>query len=282
LNLESLEVALKKGLELHQDYQAGKIARTPRPKPLFAREIPLLVERTFARNACVECHLINDFQLIHREEDGTLDKIAHMFRSPDLKTTGIHLDVPRGLVVKEVKGAVEAAGMKAGDLITALNKTPVWTFADFQYHYDKVPRTAKQVHITVERDGKPVDLTVALPLRWWFTDIRNRQLSIDPRMYFESKPLTDAEKKKYELPLDGFASEVTYVDAFAEMLKSHELRVGDIITAVDGVQRDEYANTAEFYIRLRKTAGDPVMVDLIRDGRRMQMPVKTFRMNFRK
>jgi S1-C subfamily serine protease len=172
--------------------------------------------------------------------------------------------------------------MKAGDLITALNKTPVWTFADFQYHYDKVPRTAKQVHITVERDGKPVDLTVALPLRWWFTDIRNRQLSIDPRMYFESKPLTDAEKKKYELPLDGFASEVTYVDAFAEMLKSHELRVGDIITAVDGVQRDEYANTAEFYIRLRKTAGDPVMVDLIRDGRRMQMPVKTFRMNFRK
>ena len=70
--------------------------------------------------------------------------------------------------------------------------------------------------------------------------------------------------------------------AFAEMLKSHELRVGDIITAVDGVQHDEYANTAEFYIRLRKTAGDPVMVDIIRDGKRIQMPVKTFRMNFRK
>lgn len=282
LNLESLEVALRKGLELHQDYQEGKIKRTERPKPLFAREIPLLVERTFARNACVECHLIGDFQLIHREQDGTLDKITHMFRSPDVKTIGIQLDVPKGLVVKEAQGAVQAAGMKSGDRIAALNGTSVWTFADFQYYYDKVPRTDKQVRLTVEREGRPVDLAVALPLRWWFTDIRNRQLSIDPRMYFESRPLTDAEKRKYDLPLDGFASEVKYVDAFAEMLKSHELRVGDIIFAVDGVQRDEYANTAEFYIRLRKTAGDPVMVDIIRDGKRMQMPVKTFRMNFRK
>ena len=44
--------------------------------------------------------------------------------------------------------------MKPGDRITALNGTPVWTFADLQYHYDKVPRSAKQIQITVERDGK--------------------------------------------------------------------------------------------------------------------------------
>ena len=73
-----------------------------------------------------------------------------------------------------------------------------------------------------------------------------------------------------------------YVDAFAEMLKSHEFKVGDIVVAVDGVQKDEYADTAESYIRLRKTAGDSVMLDVIRDGKRMQMPLKTFRMNFRK
>ena len=49
LNLESLELALKKGLELHQDYQAGKSKRETGPKPMFPREMPLLVERTFAR-----------------------------------------------------------------------------------------------------------------------------------------------------------------------------------------------------------------------------------------
>ena len=282
LNLESLELALAKGLELHKEYLGGKLKRVEPPKPQYPREIPLLVERTFARNACVECHLIGDFQLQQREQEGTLDKVTHLFRSPDLKTLGIYLDVPKGLIVKEAQGAALGAGMKAGDRIAALNGTQVWTFADLQYHYDKLPRTTKQIQITVERDGKNVEVKPELPLRWWWTDIRNRQSTVDPRTYFESRPLTAAEKGKYELPLHGFASEVKYVDAFAGMLKSHDLRVGDIIAGVDGVQHDEYANTAEFYIRLRKTAGDSVTLDVIRDGKRIKMPLRTFRMSFRK
>ena len=282
LNLESLELALKKGLELHQDYQAGKLARTTRPKPMFPREIPLLVERTFARNACVECHLIGDFQLQQREMDGTLDKISQMFRSPDLKTIGIFLDVPKGLMVKEARGAALEAGLKPGDTIGSINGTTVWTFADLQYAYDKVPRDTKQVRLTVERQAKPVELTIALPARWWFTDIRYKQLTIDPRTYFESKPLSDTEKKDLALPSDGFASRVSHVDNFARVLKSHDLREGDIVFGVDGVQRDEHANTAEFFIRLRKKAGDDVTLDVIRDGKRFQMPLKTFQMSFRK
>jgi serine protease Do len=282
LSLDSMEIALRKGLELHQQYLAGKAKRTQRPKPMFPREIPLLVERTFARGVCVECHLIGDFQLQHRELDGSLDKVTDMFRSPDLKTIGIQLDVPKGLVVKEAAGAALAAGMKPGDRLAAISGTAVWTFADFQYYYDKVPRIAKQIQIGVEREGKPVELTVALPPKWWLTDIRNRQLTIDPRVYFESRTLTTEEKRKYELPADGFASEVKYVAQFAQMVKSHDLKVGDIIFGVDGVQRDEYADTADFYIRLRKTAGDSVTLDVIRDGQRIKTPLRTYRMSFRK
>jgi len=282
LSLDSLEQALKKGLELHELYLTGKLAKLARPKEFFAREMPLLVERTFARNACVECHLIGDFDLVQREEAGTLDKVKQMFRSPDIKTIGIHLDVPKGLVVKEVQGPAQAAGMKAGDRIAAIDGNTVWTFADLQYAYDKTPRSAEKVNITVAREGKPVELPVALPVRWWWTDIRYRQLTVDPRMYFESLPLADAEKKKYDLPLDGFASQVKHVDSFAQMMKSHDLRAGDIIAGVDGVQRDELANTPELYIRLRKTAGADVTLDVIREGKRFQMPLKTFRMSFRK
>ena len=122
--------------------------------------MPLLVERTFARRQCVECHLIGDFQNIQREQDGVLDKLTHLYRSPDIKTIGISLDVPKGLVVKEATGAVAAAGMKPGDRIAAWNGVPVWTFGDVQYRYDKVDRRAKSLEITVDRDGKPVDLTV--------------------------------------------------------------------------------------------------------------------------
>jgi S1-C subfamily serine protease len=118
--------------------------------------------------------------------------------------------------------------------------------------------------------------------RWWLTDLRFRQLSVDPRAEFDSRPLTEAEKRKQNLPPDGFASEVTRIGGFAQMLKVHELKVGDIVCAVDGVERDDLANTPELFIKLRKTAGDTVTLDVIRDGQRLKMPVRTQRMYFRK
>ena len=123
---------------------------------------------------------------------------------------------------------------------------------------------------------------MALPPRWWWTDLRFRQSSVEPRPYFEDRPLTDAEKTKLGLKPDGFASEVKFVAEFAKMVKSHDLRVGDIIFGVDSVERDDVANTAELFIKLHKTAGDAVTLDVLRDGRRLQMPLKTYRMSFRK
>ena len=56
----------------------------------------------------------------------------------------------------------------------------------------------------------------------------------------------------------------------------------DIVFGVDGVQNDEVANTAELFIKLRKTAGETLTLDVIREGKRMQMKLKTYKMSFRK
>jgi hypothetical protein len=282
LNLESIELALTKGLDLHEQYKRGELKPKPLPTPRYPREIPLLVERTFARNNCVECHLIGDFQNQHRELDGTLDKPTHMFRSPDIKMLGIFLDVPKGLIVKEAKGAVEKAGLKAGDRVAALNGTTVWTFGDLQYAYDMVPRKSARIELTVDRGGQMLKLPVDLPPVWWWSDVRYKQLSIDPRVYFESREMTGAEKKQRNLDPEGFASMVTYVSSLAATLKSHELKVGDVVVGVDGAQRDEYARTADGFIRLRKKAGDPVKLDVLREGKRFEMPLTTYKMSFRK
>ena len=282
LDLNSLELGLRQGLELHRRYLKGELKKTERPKPLFPREIPLLVERTYARNQCVECHLIGDYQNIQREQDGVLDRLTHLYRSPGIKTLGIDLDVPKGLVVKDVRGAVQTAGMKPGDRIAVLNGTPVWTFGDFQYTYDKVDRKAERIEITVDRSGAPVSLTVALPPQWWWTDSRFRQSSVEPRTYFEDRPLTGEEKRKQGLKPDGFASQVKYVSDFARVMKSHDLRAGDIIFGVDGVERDGFANTADLYIKLRKPTESSVTLDVIRDGQRIQVPLRTYRLSFRK
>ncbi len=282
LSLPSIELALAKGLELHTLYQDGKLARKPRPKPVFPRQFPHLVKRTFDAGACVECHLIGDFVNVHREEDGTLDKAQHLYQSPDFKIIGLHFDVPKGLVVKDAQGAVKTAGMQPGDLITAINGEPVYTFGDLQFLYDKLPRTTENMKLTVERAGKPVDLDVRLPHLWWKTDIRFRQASIDPRTYFDSRALPAEKKQELGLKANGFASEVTHVDAFAQMMKSHELKVGDVIVSVDGADIDPQADTAEFYIKLRKKAGDSVTLEVLRDGQRIKMPLQTYRMSFRK
>ena len=281
-SLDSLRIALEKGLVLHQKYLQGNLPKQQRPKSKFPREMPLLVARTFAQRQCVECHLIGDFDNMQRERDGVLDKLSQLYRSPDIKTIGISLDVPKGLVVKEATGAVSAAGMMPGDRIAAWNGVPVWTFGDVQYRYDKVDRHATSLRITVDRAGQPVELTVELPPRWWWTDLRFRQSSVDPRLDFEDRPLTPDEKQKLGLKPDGFASQVKYVSDMAKIRETHDLRVGDVIVAVDGVGSDAFANTAELYLKLHTKAGDSAKLEVIRDGKRITMPIQTYILSFRK
>ena len=282
LHMQSLELALKQGLTLHQRYQKNELVKVPRPKPMNPREVPLLVKRTFATGACVECHLIGDYMNLEREEKGTLDKVTHLYRSPDLKTIGLHLDVPQGLLLKETQGAAAQAGLKAGDRLTQLNGTPVTTFGDIQYRYDQLDRKAKELKLTADRAGQPVDVTVALPPRWWWTDLRFRQSSVDPRLYFEDRPLSAGQRTKLGLKPDGFSSEVKHVPDFARIMKVHDLKTGDIIVAVDGIESDELAHTAELYLKLRKNVGDAVMLDVLRDGKKIKLPLKSVRMSFRK
>ncbi len=282
LNLSSLELALVRGLDLHDQYLAGKLAREVRPQSKYPRDIPLLIERTYARYACVECHLIGDFQNLQREREGKLDKPAHLYRSPDIGALGIRLDVPLGLAVKEVSGAAEAAGMKPGDIISSIRGIQIWTFGDLQYRLDQVPRSAQLLQVGILRNGTAVSLSLSLPPRWWLTDLTFRQSSVEPKVHFESAPLASEEKSRLGLATDGFASRVTQVDMFAELTKSHQLKVGDIIFSVNGTEKDDIADTPELFIRLHKNPGESVTLGVIREGRRIQMSLKTYRVNFRK
>lgn len=281
LDLSSLELALAKGLELHEKYTAGRLEKKPRPESVYPRDFALLAENTIQRGRCVECHLIGDFTALEADEKGEFDRISGMYRSPDFRTVGIHFDVPRGLVLGKAEGAAADAGIAAGDRITHFEGTPVWTFGDLQYLYDKVDRFADAVTMTVERGGESVDATIKLPKLWWYTDLLFRQWSIEPRVYFSSRPLTAEEKEARGIESD-FASEVVSVDPVAELMGAHQLQKGDVIVGVDGERADPVADRAELYIKLRKQAGDSVMLTVMRGGETMETALKTARMSFRK
>ena len=282
LDLESLELALEQGLALHKQYRAGKLAKRPAPPAKYPRDIPALVERTVGRGRCVECHLIGDLENVQREREGTLDKLRDLHRAPDIRKLGIEIDVPKGLRIASAAGAAAAAGVRAADVIRKLNGVDVWTFGDFQWEYGKVHHTATRLAIVVEREGSLVDLSVELPRFWWHTDLTYRNLSVDPRVYFRSEPLTPGEKRALGLDGEGFASRVVSIDSLSDILGSHQLQIGDVIYGVDGETRDEVANTAELHIKLRRQAGSELSLQVLRGEERIEMLLKTTRMSFRK
>lgn len=281
LDLASFELALETGLELHA---AGTAAppRAPKPAAEYPRDIALLNENVVARGRCVECHLIDDFRNQELEQHGHLDKLRSMYRSPDIKRLGLLLDVSRGLVVRKAKDAAAAAGIEAGDKITRLGETAVHTFGDLQFYYDRTPRDARSIELTVERDGSDRTMTLELPQQWWRTDISYRYWSVDPLVYFESRPLTVDEKHQHGLPIAGFASVVTKVDLAAALRGAHTLAVGDITRAVDGVDTDDVADSTDLFIKLRHRAGAKVTLDVLRDGEPLEIALQTGRQSFRK
>ena len=127
-----------------------------------------------------------------------------------------------------------------------------------------------------------VDLDVELPNYWWVTDLSYRNWTVDPRVYFSSEPLSTEEKAALDLEPDGFASRVNYIDRVAKLLSNHTLVVGDIVYGVDGDTRDDIANTADLFLKLRRQAGGRYTLKVIRGDERIDMPLKTDRMSFRK
>jgi hypothetical protein len=279
LNLRSLELALAEGLELHRD--RASLPKAERPKPLFAREIPLLYERTIQRGQCVECHLIADFELQNREAAGTLDPPADLFPSPDIKTIGIELDVPKGLVVGKVHGPAADAGLTPGDTITHLEDTRVRTFGDLQYRYGKLARTATKLRLALQRAGQAREAVITLPSRWWYTDLNYRRWTTDPLVHFETQPLSAAEKRELGLPALSFAGRVVQVESFREMA-APELRKGDLIVGVDGAREDALSHTPELFIKLHCRAGGKATLSVIRNGKTFESKLQTERQSFRK
>ena len=283
LDLDNFVLALEAGLAEHERWKAGELPARARPAALFPREMQRLREVEMNRGRCVECHMIGDYAAVDKELTGTLDKPRDMFRSPDIRDIGIHLDVPRGLVVERADGPALAVGLRSGDRIVQIDGNSVLTFGDLLHVYDGVERSATTLALTVERaDAGLVDLGIELPRLWWFYDIGYRYWSIDPVTYLRTEPLAEERKRALGLRPEGFACEVTRVNPRATVLELHAVQPGDVIYAVDGIESDPLIPDCLLYLRLNVTAGNETRLGVIRDGARLDMAVRTQRQLYRK
>jgi len=282
LSLESLKLALREGLRQHEAYQRGEIEPRLPADPMFPRDIPGLTKNVIRQRACVECHHIADYRAQDLEKTGHLDKVRTMFLCPDIRKIGLHLDVPKGLVLSQPTDQAADAGLQKGDRITGINGVGVFTFGDLQFEYDKIPRDASSFSLELQRDSENVQVEISLPVRWWYYDVGFRYWSIDPLVYFKAEPLSAEEKQDLDLPSASLASRVTNVDSIGTAFDFHQLKVDDVIVAVNGVEEDSVAGDAMLYIRLNVVPGTSANLTVLRGEQRIEMELKTKRQFYRK
>ncbi|MEM1204317.1 MAG: diguanylate cyclase [Acidobacteriota bacterium] len=92
------------------------------------------------------------------------------------RTVGVQVDTgPQGLEVLAIRpgGPAALGGLRAGDLVLSVDGQGTGTFAD----YDRIAkgfRRGVDVDYEVERDGRPLDLTITpgTSVRWWTLGLR--------------------------------------------------------------------------------------------------------------
>lgn len=148
----------------------------------------------------------------------------------------------------------------------------VWTF-DNQSTHAVVNGDAVRAHLVLDAERTPalrrllegaeLDPGSEEPVRWRTAGLPDAQAT---QPYASSVPLSPGEKEALGLSADAFASRVVRVHPLARVLRA-DLRVGDVLVAVNGVDECAVARTTTDYIQVRHRPGEVIQVDLRRDGR---------------
>ena len=89
--------------------------------------------------------------------------------------------------------------------------------------------------------------------------------SVPSMAYATSSPVGGPEKAALGLPLDSFASRIDGLGRIARLTRA-DLKIGDIVCAVDGVSECAVARTATDYIQIRHRPGETVHLRILRQG----------------
>ena len=150
---------------------------------------------------------------------------------------GLGLAYDRGVVLSDVtpEGPAEAAGLRPGDVVLALDKKPMQNARQFDVNlYRRAP--GEQVALSVQRGSAPLDVQVAVVARPDDTDrfvsLVTPDKNLIPRLGVLAIELDD-ELRRAAGPLRGKSG--VLVAARAGAADDGDLRAGDVIYAVNGV-----------------------------------------------
>lgn len=280
-SLEGLHYTMKSVLAMHQRTAAEReYAPKSAEEPRFLRGaggMAGLGGFGGKGGRCMHCHQIRESlnSSLRRNGDWSRDMI---YRYPLPENIGMHLEVDRGNVVKLVKEASPAAkaGCQPGDILRRLNGVPIHSFGDAQYALDRAP-VEGTVAAEWQRGNEIISASLDLTAGWRRTDLSwrasmRRQLA-SARLV--GQDLSSTEKESLGLkPRQLAFRQRDYVHPQAQ---AAGVKPGDIILGFDDLAPEMDVATFLYHVHNSYLIGERVSVHLLRDGKRMTLPMTLMR-----
>jgi predicted metalloprotease with PDZ domain len=270
LTLPGLKHAMRAALAAHA--KEPKAKPTAEPKPARAVEQYAAAGR-LKPSACIHCHQVYDFRREDRQaaKKWSLDEV---WVYPLPENVGLTVEPDQGDRIKSVQAKSPAAklGLRAGDILKEVNGQPVASFADVQHALHLAPASGK-VSVAWERDGKEQARELELAPNWRKTDIswRASMWGLEPPACVHGKDLGAEDRKGLGLSEKALAfRQGNFVPPAAE---AAGIRQGDIIVGIDDRPLEMTMLQFNAYVRLNYKVGDKLTYNIIRDGKRVNIPL---------
>jgi len=278
LSLSGLRYAMAEGLAAHR--RASENSKINREKS--TETLPQTIDRYFAgqrraTNSCIHCHQVYDARREWLQTAGKW-RLDEVWVYPLPENVGLTLDVNQGNHIRAVakNSPADRAGLQAGDRLQKVNGVAVASIADVQYGLQRAPAEG-EIELAWLRQGKPMSARMNLSKGWRKTDISWRWSlrGLEPAPGVQGEDLSSEEKTKLGLNEKQLAF---YPGAFlSSSARQAGIRASDVIVGVDHQGLEMTARQFQAYARLNYKVGDRIIYNILRDGRRLDLPLTLVR-----
>jgi len=191
---------------------------------------------------------------------------------PQPENVGLWIDPESGNRLRQVPvdSPAARAGLRPGDVLLRVNGRRIASFADVQMALHELPSPA-ETRVVWNRQGEECSATLKLPDGWRQSDIAWRAFmwNLEPVPGVYGRDLSPEEKQKLGLDPKRLAfSQGQYVP---EPARRAGVQAHDVIIGIDGKTLHMTMLQFNAYVRLHYKVGDRVTLNLIRNGKRLDL-----------
>jgi hypothetical protein len=265
-SLAGLNYAMKAALAAHRREPLNKFAERAE-KPLRVENYPAAKQH----RGCIHCHQVYEFRRDLLKKSGKWTR-EDVWSYPLPENVGLSLEIDEGNKVQSVTAGSPAAkaGVRPGDYLETLNGIPTASFADAQYALHRAPARGT-IPLSWRRDKQTQSGSLELAEGWRKTNLtwRPSMLDILPTLSVYGDDLTAAEKKALGLSAKQLAFRQQKI--VHSTVKAVDLHGGDVVVGIDGQSLEMTLDQFLAYVRRNYLVGDRVTLNVIRDGKRLNL-----------